>query len=241
MTAFWQCEACGKTEKGRLAPEICEGCGNQYTYTQKGAAAPPARLPRVVLASDVADAVEIRKFATGDSELDECLRGGLAAPSFVGLWGEAGSGKSRCALRWLTNIGRVLWCSLEMPEALVVATARSCGARLDRLLIAADDIRPSQIAELATRAHCEHFAFDSISELDAEHWNELIDVARKWRRGIALVICHANAEGKPKGPTQIRHVPDYVLRASPEDDAALVTIQKSRHSPKGAARCALVK
>lgn len=235
------CLACGAKAYTKIAPQLCPQCGATESYSLP-LETTGRRRPRVVHASKV-DTTAIRRRATGEIDLDTLTGGGFAVPSWVGLWGLAGSGKTRLALRWLTSLGRVLWCSLEMPAQLVVATAESAGAKVENLWIV-EDVIPSELVQLAREERCNLIGFDSISELNDEQGLELLAVMRKWTAGgsrFGIVICHETKDGNYRGPSTFGHAPDYLLKTEPHPDGCQVTIKKSRFCAQGSVVCPLVK
>jgi predicted ATP-dependent serine protease len=238
----WQCLACGATEHSKIAPEVCPTCGAIEAFTEPEETGRPR--PRVVAAVTISDAAPVRR-PTHDARLDELLGGGFAWRSWSSLWGQEGSGKSRLALRWSTHIGRVLWCSLEMPQQLVRDTAVSCGAKIDRLFIA-EDAQPHDVVSLASEIRANVIVYDSISELGHSEADTLLDVVREWScdarsQRFSIVICHATKDGNYRGPSTIGHAPDYVLQAAPHDDGCEVTIRKSRFCGRGSVVCPLIR
>jgi len=201
----------------------------------------PPKRSRIVAAVDITDTPRTRQ-RTHDADFDHVLGGGFALSSWAVLWGLAGSGKSRCALRWSTHLGRTLWVTHEMPQELVAETARSCGAKLSNLFIA-EHAQPDELAQLARDARSNVLGFDSISELDNDGGLELLDTVRRWVTGgprIAIVICHETKDGDYRGPSTIGHAPDYLLRTAPSSDGCAVAVKKSRFCAQGACVCPLL-
>lgn len=212
------------------------------TYTEPERSI-PKRKARIVHAPALVDFDTCRR-STGDLELDQLLGGGFALGSWAGLWGRAGSGKSRLALRWLTHMGRTLWCSNEMPTDLVVQTARSCGAVLENLYVATD-VDPTEIAQHSRELRCNFMGFDSISELEDDEADGLLPIMRFWSEGgprFGIVICHETKDGNYRGPSTFGHgAGGYLLRTSPEAPFARVSIEKSRYCAVGSTLCELVR
>lgn len=183
------------------------------------------------------DSTPISRRPCGDSAFDVVLGGGFAIPSWVGLWGLAGSGKSRTAFRWCTHVGVTLCCSLEMPLALARETAASAGAKLERLHIA-EDVHPDDFAELARSVRASVLLWDSISELDDDAGLLLMRNVRAWcnaGKRFAVVICHETKDGNYRGPSTFGHAPDYLIKTSPAalEGRAEVAVRKSRFCGRG--------
>lgn len=236
----WICLGCKAVDDARVPPALCPRCGSVDSYTEPEGR--PQKLPaKVVHAPELRHSETCRR-RTHDLELDGLLGGGFALGSWAGLWGRAGSGKSRLALRWLTHMGRTLWVSNEMPEDLVYLTATSAGAVLENLYIGTD-IEPGELAAHCREHHCNFVGFDSISELSDGDGAELLEQMQFWSCGgprFGIVICHETKDGQYRGPSTFGHAPDYLIRTAPEPPFAQVSIEKSRYCAVGSVLCELV-
>lgn len=237
----WICLNCQAEDESRVPPGLCPECGAVESYTEPEGSL-PKRKARVTHATSIVNLETCRR-PTGDLELDQLLGGGFAVGSWAGMWGRAGSGKSRLALRWLTHMGRTLWCSNEMPEDLVWQTAQSCGAVLENLYIGTD-VDSSEVGQLCREHRCNLMGFDSISELPEPEGLQLMKDVKYWAEGgprFGIVICHETKTGDFLGPTAFGHTPDTLIRTSREPPFARVTIEKSRFCAVDSVLCELVR
>lgn len=168
---------------------------------------------------------------TGEPELDKILRGGFARTSTVLIFGDAGHGKTRAALRIVTSLGRSLVMSLEMPEDLTVETARSAGAELGGMFVIEDRRGWEREAE-----GVDAILVDSVSVVT--HPVRFLRELRDWAThtgGIVIAIGQVNARGKILGPNALKHWPDYVITCPPPvvPGFARLSIGKSRYCPPG--------
>lgn len=178
----------------------------------------------------------VRRVPTGESELDALLGGGWAVGSSALLWGVGGAGKSRLALRWSTRLGVTLYACPEMPAELVVETAASAGAELERLYLSDSlDGLEAECVRLRARA----LVVDSISV--APRPEELTKRLALWapKAGVTVfLLSHVNRRGRARGSTGIEHWPDYNVKVSPRGRTGCrVRVGKSRYCPRGS--CAL--
>jgi DNA repair protein RadA/Sms len=198
------CDACGAQSPRWVGR--CPECGEWGTVAESAAprraaglrAAPPA----VARLADLSDS-RPERIATGISELDRVLGGGLVAGSLVLIGGEPGIGKSTLVLQALAAMsattGVMLVTGEESPGQVrgrADRLADDCGAikvlaetRLEAVLAAIDAHRP---------AVC---AIDSVQTL------------------------HADAvEGIPGAPNQVRHATVELMRLAKESGCALILV-----------------
>jgi len=227
----WQCALCDATERG-TKPSLCSQCGAVDSFLPL-ALAPSA----FVRASDVRPS-NVKPLPTGDKELDAILAGGFPPKTRVLLWGKGGSGKSRCALRWATRLGKALAVSLEMDEELCARTAREAGARIGNLLITRDEQ-----AQIPTRGVAA-VVLDSISECSNQE--EVCERLSAWAQqtgGVVFMVCHATKSGQYRGPSTLQHWGDVEMQVSAsrrQPGSARVRVNKSRICPLGSAVVPLV-
>lgn len=224
----WACTCCQHSERAHLRPVLCSNCG-----------APDSFLPDEQSAGAFVAATELKKppakrYATGDSDLDTVLGGGIPAGARVLVWGRGGSGKSRCALRWATRIGSTACVSLEMEEGECVRTAREAGGKISQLRITRDEAAP------LPRVRC--IVYDSISE--ARDPEQALERLKDWASstgGIVLLVCHATKAGDYRGPSTLQHwgEAEIKIRKAPQGKARAMVL-KSRFCPTGSALVPLV-
>ncbi|HUA12086.1 MAG TPA: DNA repair protein RadA [Solirubrobacteraceae bacterium] len=228
-TAF-VCSQCGQiTPKwhGR-----CPGCGEWNTLVEEVAAsasrapraAPPAR--PVPLAEFGESAVE--RMATGVSELDRVLGGGLVPGSLVLLGGSPGIGKST-----LTNMVLGHLQGAGLPTLYVSGEESGEQVRLRAERLAPGALQVPVLAEtdldvvLATIAAERPAAcvIDSVQTLGSRELSgapgsvgqvrevaaRVMDVAK--REGVAVILVgHVTKEGSLAGPRVLEHLVDCVLQ-----------------------------
>jgi len=227
----WECLICNAQRNTRLAPTLCD-CGALDSF-----------LPAEQAASAFTKATDVKaeprkRYLTGDKELD-ALTNGFPAGARVLLWGRGGSGKSRCALRWATHIGKTLALSVEMEEDECVRSAREAGGKLSELVITRDEN-----AQLPSRGvRC--LVLDSISECrDQEAMLARLTAWATQTRGIVFMVCHATKAGQYKGPTGLQHWGEAEIRvraSKAKPGMARLTFGKSRFCANGSASVPLVR
>jgi DNA repair protein RadA/Sms len=228
---FGSCPSCGAA--GTLSETVVE-----KSATHRYAAAPAAP----VALQDI-HARELERIATGVSELDRALGGGLVAGQVVLLGGDPGIGKSTLLLQTLASLSQaVLYVSGEESAEQVALRARRLAleaggvrliaeTQLERVLGALEAARP-RVAVI-----------DSIQTL----WSETLQSApgsvaqvrecaaqltrHAKRAGSALfMIGHVTKEGAIAGPRVLEHIVDTVLyfEGDPNGAFRLVRAVKNR-------------
>lgn len=225
----WQCLICQASRISRLCPTLCE-CGALDSFL------PVEDEAKFTKASDV-KAEPRKRYTCGDKELD-ALTGGFPAGARVLLWGRGGSGKSRCALRWATRIGKTLALSLEMETDECVRSAREAGGKISELLITRDEQ-----AELPARGvRC--LVLDSISECrDQDAMLARLTAWTQRTRGIVFMVCHATKAGQFRGSSELQHWGDAEIRvraSKAKPGLARLSFGKSRFCANGSATVPLV-
>ena len=233
----WTCIACGNVGEESTLPELCPRCGRLQTIVE---AAPP-RTTRLRRAVDVPRR-PVERVHVEDVELANLLDGGFARGSHALVYGGPGAGKSRLALRWLSQ-EPVLWATTEMNEELVAHTIDSVGANPEHVYIA-ESAMPHELEELADECGASLIGFDSISELEDDDQEELIEFARSWApraKRFVLIICQVTKDGDFLGPAHLAHDLDYRLKLSKAPNSgAFVDVEKSRFSAVGRASVSLL-
>ena len=164
------------------------------------------------------------RLATGSSELDRVLGGGLVPGSVVLLGGDPGIGKSTLLLQTLARVADavpVLYASGEESAAQIAARAQrlQLGDADLPLLI---DARLEAILDAA--ADCQVLVVDSIQTLFAEtvasaagSVSQVRECAARLTRmakthGISVLIAgHVTKDGALAGPRVLEHIVDTVL------------------------------
>ena len=233
---LFECVACAHQKTARLRPLVCSDCGRTETYSLVNE---EGKRTSAVCALDIV-AEEPARFETGDSELDTVLLGGFVRPSTSTVFGRGGTGKSRSALRWATNLGPALLISLEMPSKLAIYSAKSARANLAKLYVTESE---TDWESEADKVNARTIVFDSF------HYSQKQKVLKgtktpiichelaiwaKANDGIVFMIAHSNKRNEVSGTTAVEHWPDYLFKfAKHGASEAKVTIPKARYCPTG--------
>lgn len=230
----YQCEQCGATST-KWAGQ-CAECGQWNTLVETlaaPAASAPARFasysgdaPRIVNLADVAAAEEPR-LATGLSELDRVLGGGLVLGSVVLIGGDPGIGKSTLLLQSLAHYGAAgvptLYVSGEESAAQIALRADRLKLSRDRLrLLTETDIE--RVLAIAAHEKPAVLVIDSIQTVYTpalssapgsvaqvrECAAQLVRFAKATQTAVYLVG-HVTKEGALAGPRVLEHMVDAVL------------------------------
>lgn len=180
--------------------------------------------------------------ATGISELDRVLGGGLVPGSVTLLGGEPGIGKSTLLLQLLAGwSGRSLYVSAEESAQQVRLRAGRLDAVHPNLWLLAETSLPNIIATIDT-IKPELVIIDSIQtvadpELSSAAGSvvqvrgcayRLVQEAK--HRGVSMVLVgHVTKEGGLAGPRVLEHVVDTVLAFEGERHHALRLLRASKH------------
>ncbi len=244
---IYRCESCGAAHPKWSGQ--CSGCSEWNTLVEEfehpRAAAEysgPAARP-VPLASVDPSAARMR--ATGISELDRVLGGGLVAGSVTLLGGEPGIGKSTLTLQMLTALAvegrRGLLVSAEESPQQVQLRALRLGSRHEGLWIVAETAMPAILAAVA-EVQPELLVIDSIQTVfdpDLESSPGSVSQVRDCAHalvmaakasGVATVLVgHVTKEGALAGPRVLEHVVDTVLSFEGDRHHALRLLRASKH------------
>lgn len=184
--------------------------------------------------------------ATGISELDRALGGGLVAGSVTLIGGEPGIGKSTLTLQLaaerVRNGGGVLMACAEESPTQVRGRAERLGGLHDGLLVTAET-SVEGIMELVDRHQPDLVVVDSIQTVHLEaaasgppgSTNQVRACAQRLvveakERGIATVIVgHLTKDGSLAGPKVLEHVVDTVTELAGDRHHALRLLRVSKH------------
>jgi DNA repair protein RadA/Sms len=243
----YRCSECGGS-----APQWvgrCPSCGAWSTLNEERTAPAAAVLamgergPALPI-TDV-DAVGHDAAATGVSELDRVLGGGLVPGSVTVLGGEPGIGKSTLLTQVAANHAaagrRALYISAEESVQQVRQRADRLGSLSPQLFLAADtalahivshldEVRPSLVVidSIQTIYDPElSSAPGSVAQV-RECAHRLVVEAK--RRSIAMVLVgHVTKEGGLAGPRVLEHVVDTVLAFEGDRHHALRLLRAVKH------------
>jgi DNA repair protein RadA/Sms len=228
---FGSCPSCGAA--GTLSETVVE-----KSATPRYAAAPAAP----VALQDI-HARELERIATGVSELDRALGGGLVAGQVVLLGGDPGIGKSTLLLQTLASLSQaVLYVSGEESAEQVALRARRLALEAQAVRLIAETQLERVLAALEA-ARPRVAVIDSIQTL----WSDTLQSApgsvaqvrecaaqltrHAKRAGCALfMIGHVTKEGAIAGPRVLEHIVDTVLyfEGDPNGAFRLVRAVKNR-------------
>lgn len=224
----WRCQNCGASAPRWMGR--CAECGEFGTYVEEAALSIPSSGPgtsiRPVALSE-AGASETPRVATGVTELDQVLGGGLVGGSLVLLGGEPGIGKSTLLLQAAQSLGQsglsVLYVCGEESPAQVGLRAQRLGARSGSVAL---------LPELDMAALEQHVAAETPDILIIDSIQTVFDpelagvpgsvgqvracTARlmriaKTRDVTTLIVGHVTKDGSIAGPRVLEHMVDAVL------------------------------
>ena len=230
----YQCEQCGATAT-KWAGQ-CADCGQWNTLVETVAAAVASATPRfasysgdaprIVNLADIAAAEEPR-LATGLSELDRVLGGGLVVGSVVLIGGDPGIGKSTLLLQSLAHYG-----TSGVPTLYVSGeeSAAQIALRADRLKLSRENLRLltetdiERVLAIASQERPAVLVIDSIQTVYTpaltsapgsvaqvrECAAQLVRFAKATQTAVYLVG-HVTKEGALAGPRVLEHMVDAVL------------------------------
>jgi DNA repair protein RadA/Sms len=221
------CSECGQSTSRWFGR--CPGCGSFGTLVEEAArkvSRAKGATARPVLRLVDVEVEEADRIATGVSELDRVLGGGLVPASLVLVGGEPGVGKSTLllmALMAMSTSRRVLLVTgEESPAQVGLRAARLGGAHAVEILAETDLDAICATLEQERPAVC---VIDSVQTLYApdvgsapgsvsqvrEAAARLLRVAKE--AGVALfLVGHVTKDGAVAGPKVLEHLVDCVLQ-----------------------------
>lgn len=220
----------------------CNDCGAWNSITEDVAVAAvshPRQSGFSGLLSEVCSLNEIQagaetRSATGFSELDRVLGGGLVHGAVVLIGGDPGIGKSTLLQQALATVGRTLTTLYVTGEE----SLQQVGLRAQRLGVAAEQMRllaetrVERILQLAQQEQPRVMVIDSIQTIFTEQLQsapgsvsqvreaaaQLVHYAKQ--TGTALfLVGHVTKEGALAGPRVLEHMVDTVLYFEGETDS----------------------
>jgi DNA repair protein RadA/Sms len=228
VTVQFTCSDCGTTS-GRWLGK-CPGCGAFGTLVEElhgSATGPAAPRPAQPVPIGKVSVDEAERIATGVSELDRVLGGGLVPASLVLVGGEPGVGKSTLLLTALGAIARggrraLLVTGEESTAQVALRAARLGGAEgveilaeteLDVVCATLESLRPDVcVIDSVQTLHASALgsAPGSVAQV-REAAGRLLRVAKE--AGVATVLVgHVTKDGAVAGPRVLEHLVDCVLQ-----------------------------
>ena len=248
----FQCQQCGATASKWTGQ--CADCGAWNALveavtpqTQRSGARTGTTTAATVQSLDAVEIVDQQRLATGLSELDRVLGGGLVPGSVVLLGGDPGIGKTTLLLQSLAAAR-----TLNQVETLYVSGEESAGQialRAERLKLAAADLKlltetdVDRIIDCARDKRPAILVVDSIQTVYTETLQSppgsvsqvrecagrLVSFAKS--SGIALyLIGHVTKDGSIAGPRMLEHMVDATLyfEGDPDGRYRMVRAIKNR-------------
>ena len=231
-----KCTACGAWNS--LIEDV-EGPDDSLVSLAAGMALVPAGEPAPI---DSIDASIGAPIATGITELDSVLGGGLVPGSVTLLGGEPGIGKSTLLLQLLAAAqGKTLYVTAEESAQQVRLRAERLGALKDSLWLlpemslphivrAIDDVQPNLVVvdSIQTVADPELGSTPGSVVQVRGCAHRLVQEAK--RRNLPMVLVgHVTKEGGLAGPRVLEHVVDTVLSFEGERHHALRLLRAAKH------------
>jgi len=215
---------------------VCPGCGARLPVRFSSVCSCGLELPPPGVAVQTEPLLASRaklvasRVVTVEPAMMATLDGGWRSGECWLVYGPAGSGKSRLALRWSSVALAAVWC-LEMSPTQTAAVASSAGARCSNLRLSGPELGWRTLV-----GRRRLLVVDSVSE--APRPTALARAAREWSHAtssIAWLICHETGAGTPRGGTRLPHDVDAVVRVVPasKPGSAIVTVQKRRATLPG--------
>ncbi len=226
MAKFY-CQECGYKSLKWLGR--CPGCGSWGTLVEETSSIISKKTSRKanLLKINEVESLKEKRLATGLSELDQVLGGGIVPGSLILLGGDPGIGKSTLLLQVLKNLAsdgyKVVYLSgEESPQQIKLRAERLGVIKEDILLLPETDLAAalSSVEEespvlLAVDSIQTVFwpeissAPGSVSQV-RECTNKLLEFAKN--KNVAVILVgHVTKEGMLAGPRVLEHLVDTVL------------------------------
>ena len=228
--SIYSCSECGATSPKWQGQ--CPGCGEWNTLVESVAEKPGGHrfesltpVARLVNLSEI-ETRETERIATGISEFDRALGGGLVAGGVVLIGGDPGIGKSTLLLQALSLLSsgcKVLYVSGEESGEQVALRARRIGLDTRSLRLMAE-INLERILATLQAEQPQVAVIDSIQTLWSEQLSsapgsvaQVRECAAQLTRlakqsGIAIIVVgHVTKDGALAGPRVLEHIVDTVL------------------------------
>ena len=230
--SVYVCQSCGSQSPKWVGK--CDDCGAWNTFVEEktGQAVEPRGAARALggggaqLYQDV-DTVVAERIASGISEFDRVLGGGIVPGSLVLLGGEPGIGKStlllQAAAHFAANVGPVLYCSGEESEHQIKLRGQRLGVGraplyllaetcVERLIDEIDRVKPSLLIVDSIQTVFSlklQSAPGSVGQV-RQAATDLLFTA-KGRNLPTILVGHVTKDGSLAGPKVLEHVVDTVL------------------------------
>jgi len=251
--AVFACSECGAQSPKWVGQ--CPGCGAWNTLVETIVAAPVRSLAGTATtpAPSVRDLEtiapeKVTRLATGMTELDRVLGGGLVVGSVVLIGGDPGIGKSTLLVQALAHLGtraRVLYVSGEESADQIALRAKRLGLATDGVRVLTETNVEAVVAT-AGQERPQVMVIDSIQTMFTdmlqsapgsvaqvrESAAQLVRHAKRSGTGLFLVG-HVTKEGTLAGPRVLEHMVDTVLYFEGDTGSSfrIIRAMKNRFGP----------
>jgi len=234
LKTVYICSECEYTSPKWLGK--CPKCGAWNSFVEDVVSLEPQATAKKRVLADFGSS-EVRPFseldipeyirtATGLSELDRVLGGGLVCGSVVLLSGEPGIGKSTLLLQISDTLGKtrkVLYVSGEESEGQIKLRAnrlKTAGKNLymltetnvEKILAATDKLKPEVIIVDSIQTMYTEQSNSTAGSVAQVKEATMSFIAKAKSEGISVILVgHVNKEGSIAGPKVLEHMVDAVL------------------------------
>ena len=256
-TPSYRCSDCGWTSvkwAGRCGECQAWGTVDEIGATRtRGTTAAKAGTPALPIGS--VDLTAAEATATGISEFDRVLGGGLVPGAVILLAGEPGVGKSTLLLdvasRWAEAGNLTLYVTGEESTAQVRMRAERIGALAEGLYLAAETDLGSVLGHVESLAP-SLLVLDSVQTIASAEIEgaaggvtqvrevaACVIAAAKSRGMTAIIVGHVTKDGSVAGPRALEHLVDVVLyfEGDRHSTLRLVRAVKNRFGPADEIGC----
>jgi len=220
---IYECLECGYKSAKWMGK--CPACGSWESFVEvtEEKNVPSNTTKAKVLKFDEIEKEEIKRFGSGDSELDLVLGGGIVPGSLVLIGGSPGVGKSTLMMKLAGNLNKkVLYVAGEESPGQIKIRAQRLGIKNENLFLMPEIIVENIISEI--KNGYDLVIIDSIQTIYSRNLQsapgsvsqvreatfELMRAAKESKTPV-FIIGHITKEGSIAGPRVLEHMVDTVL------------------------------
>ncbi|MCH1491103.1 MAG: DNA repair protein RadA [Luminiphilus sp.] len=233
-----ECSAWNTVTEIRLGPAASSRSGRRGS--REGYAGSRAEV-RVL--KDI-DLVQVPRFASGFSELDRVLGGGLVPGSAILIGGHPGAGKSTLllqALCHLASVGPALYVTgEESPQQVAMRADRldlpvdalqlMAETEVDAIIAAAEEHRPRVLVVDSIQVmHSEGIASAPGSVSQVRDCAAQLTRYAKQSGTVLILVGHVTKEGSLAGPKVLEHMIDCSILLEGDQDSRFRTLRSSKN------------